>query len=186
MGNLQAHSLIHSGEKPWPCSKCPKKFTRKSTLNSHIKIMHSKERPFKCELCEKMFATKGNRDRHLNSHLNEKHHKCSSCGKRFRRLESLRYHLKAHDGIKDLKCSQCDRGYTNPSELKKHCLRKHANGSERRFECIFCAKSFATGADIERHLRGHVGEKPIFCDLCDISYSKNFNLKIHMRRIHSL
>jgi len=29
---------------------------------------------------------------------------------------------------------------------------------ERRFECVFCAKTFTQNQDLEGHLHGHIGE----------------------------
>jgi len=146
----------------------------------------SMELSFTCELCGKAFAIKGKRNEHLKSHLNEKHHKCPKCGKRFRQQHGLRYHLKGHDGIRDFKCSKCDCGFTYSSKLKLHYLRKHADPSERRFEWIFCPKSFVNGAEMDRHLIFHIGEKPFRCDVCDNSYSDNSARKRHVRRVHSL
>ena len=51
--NLSAHiKRIHSGEKPFKCDVCYKKFVDSSTLRRHQRI-HAGEKPFKCDVCEK-------------------------------------------------------------------------------------------------------------------------------------
>jgi len=83
------------------------------------------------------------------------------CGKRFSNRRNLHYHLKVHDGTKDFKCSNCDQRFVYPSCLKVHYMRMHAGLKERRFERIFCTKTFVTGADIERHLRSRLRENSV-------------------------
>ena len=45
---------IHSEEKPYGCSFCGKRFTRKDHLNTHTRI-HSGEKPYEFSVCGKKF-----------------------------------------------------------------------------------------------------------------------------------
>jgi len=178
--SLKLHALIHSGEMPWTCLDCPKKFAQKGQLSVHVRHVHSIERPFPCEICGKDFASKGDRDKHLN----EKPYKCPKCGKRFCLAKGLRYHLKVHDAVRNVKCSKCDRVFLDQAHLKLHYLRIHAEPRERQFICIFCAKTLTTKADLEFHLRGHIGERPHFCTRCPTSWPSVGNLNRHIKSVH--
>ena len=58
-GYMPIHLRMHSGEKPFECSICFKRFPKKTNLEGHIRS-HTGEKPFACSGCDKRFALYSN------------------------------------------------------------------------------------------------------------------------------
>ena len=50
---------MHTGEKPFACTKCEQRFTTKSNLGRHMRS-HTGEKPWECETCHQRWATNEN------------------------------------------------------------------------------------------------------------------------------
>ncbi|KND00606.1 uncharacterized protein SPPG_03733 [Spizellomyces punctatus DAOM BR117] len=82
---------------PCPIPGCPKSFTRKFNLQTHLRTHDpARARPFECPECKKTFLRVHDLERHETVHSKIKAHVCpgEGCLKRFTRADALRRHLK--------------------------------------------------------------------------------------------
>ncbi|CAH2245686.1 jg4848 [Pararge aegeria aegeria] len=92
---LKRHMLKHTGEKPYKCRICDRRFTDYGTRQKHERL-HMGLRPYQCALCGKSFTYSYVLANHMLTHTGEKKYSCVPCNKKFTKAHHLKYHNKVH------------------------------------------------------------------------------------------
>lgn len=94
---LKVHTTTHTGNKPYPCTKCNQSFINKNVLDRHMRFHGVSIAVFKCHVCFRQLSTETS----LKSHLKRLHNPnvfCELCKLEFPDREVLRHHLTtAHE-----------------------------------------------------------------------------------------
>lgn len=81
-----------------PEAGCNRSFTIRPDLKDHIRKCHTGERPYHCTLCDKRFLTGSVYYQHRLIHRGERRYGCDECNKRFYRADALKNHQRIHSG----------------------------------------------------------------------------------------
>lgn len=56
---------------------------------------------------------------------------------------------------------------------------------KKKYPCHLCSKVFGWSTDLKRHILTHTGERPFKCSTCQATFTRNFLLQKHQRKIHN-
>uniref|UniRef100_UPI0037E7BF09 zinc finger protein 64 n=1 Tax=Semicossyphus pulcher TaxID=241346 RepID=UPI0037E7BF09 len=178
---LNMHSRSHTGEKPHKCKHCPYAAADSSSLKKHLRI-HYDERPFKCQICPYASRNSSQLTVHLRSHTGDSPFQCSQCDAKFKINSDLKRHIRIHSGEKPYKCEFCEYRCAMKGNLKSHIQIKHSTGNS--LHCRHCDFQCASKTALRQHTREHQPIQPMQCSKCTYSCSSKGALKVH-ERIHS-
>lgn len=76
------------------CPYCQYHSYYTTDVKRHIMFKHTGEKPFKCNVCQKRFTLKSDLKNHSRIHTGEKPFQCPSCLKEFKQKSYLTFHMR--------------------------------------------------------------------------------------------
>lgn len=123
IANLKAHMRDHADQKkPFPCHKCPKRFTNLLDMERHLKINKHRHR-FYCNGCHRGFPFIKQGMAHEEKCPKLRRYECfMGDGFKTCSLSNIEGHMRMHSGEKLYKCQVCHKRYAYLKDLLKHAI----------------------------------------------------------------
>ena len=167
------------------CQYCDKTFTRTFNKPVHERI-HTGEKPFQCQFCGKRFVSKRyQREHEQRIHATvattESTQSLTKDVSEIVENDSLEmandYPLQAEN--EHVQISKCQKGTSRFEISANKALVK------KSYKCQFCNKTFTRSYNKSTHEQIHTGEKPYQCQFCAKRFICKRYQREHEQRIHA-
>ncbi|XP_034739039.1 zinc finger protein 836-like [Etheostoma cragini] len=210
---LKEHVSAHSGERPFRCDMCTKKFSVNQALKKHIMRIH-KNQMNSSETNEKVASTKpleeteddqqdlmsqkkdtslainhNNVQKNYSSGWQTMGRRCSDgfscllCQKVSKSKYQLIEHFRTHTGEKPIECERCTAVFRFRGQLNSHQKRCHL--PMKGTQCAKCEKIFYSQVKYSKHVAKSHRVCPNLCKVCGKGFFYKGRLKNHMARYHN-
>ena len=197
--NIEYHTRVHNGEKPFQCDQCEYKSSSKHLLKQHKQYKHEGRERIRdegredCKTCWKN-VKKCLMKKHEATHK-MKAMKCEYCDANIKHRNSMKRHLIQVHGIVKGEIGKYNHNYER-KVLKKECpicgklvfkLKEHTlihsnSEREKKFECTLCDKKFTHSSGLKGHTEQiHSDTYDYKCNVCDKKYKQRLLLYRHMK-----
>ena len=120
---------------------------------------------------------------HVRIHTDTKPHSCRHCSERFMWYSQLKRHLlESHNEGTWLVCNICQKNFSRSGDLKIH-MRYHT--AVKPYVCSECPKCFCTASQLKRHQRKHFDSEHFGCILCNKSFCTKYYVVKHFKQCAS-
>ncbi|EDW52947.1 zinc finger protein 771 [Drosophila sechellia] len=158
---LRQRNEISSDERK--CKVCSKVFNSVAYLKEHM-MRHTGEQPFRCPRCYRKFVEEGKYTAHMESHKHQdkleaeavalaaqhggkkvvvKEFQCAFCSQNFTVVFDVGQVKRRYA------CDACRDKYSNAEALRQH---KQQVEEKREFSCVRCGRKFVFEGFLQRHL----------------------------------
>ncbi|KAK3911005.1 Zinc finger protein 26 [Frankliniella fusca] len=223
--HLWDHIAAMTGKHPYRCSKCPGRtfsdmkehkrhhrmglecdvcgeaFHAAIILADHRMQAHTRSKVYTCKICKMSFTSRAELSQHKERHSKIKFFTCKICSESFQSEVGLSVHMKTHSGSSKIRnfirekespsnssaskaysCSQCGQDFISIQILDSHLKSEHSKVSESSLSCDVCQKSFLKLEDLKMHKASHSDLKLYKCEHCEASFSQKHAFKEHSQK----
>ena len=165
---LEAHMVMHTGEKPCKCNVCGANFSNKVSLAEHAGVHANKQK------IKKFIHDYKKKSNHAKSDKTD-----TITNKPVSENKEKPFAKKINPKEKPIACSECSSNFSTSHELSIHksCHKK----SEKMLICTKCVFECKSEQSFIIHSRSHTSGKPYACTDCDFTCPSKNTLKNHIK-----